>query len=135
MLSGCKTAPYRAKFLALPVLRLLITGLFLIIMLRYFNCMKSLVSVSGAMAFGELRDGGRRIATSVHPVQPLPPTLLRQQARSRERRLLRQADPVGVPRTENQAFGHQGQLQVPLLRHTRQSGLRTQSDNDFGRYR
>ena len=63
---------------------------------------------------------------STLPPQPLPEALPREQAGPRQRRELRQVDPLGVPRAADAEDRDPRQLQVPLLRHPRQAILRPQ---------
>lgn len=58
------------------------------------------------MASRKLRDGGRRLAAPLDDVQPLPAPLRRTQAGARQRRLVWQADPFGVPRAADPSVGH-----------------------------
>ncbi|KAG6463521.1 hypothetical protein O3G_MSEX013919 [Manduca sexta] len=74
-----------------------------------------------AVAARPLRDRGGRVPPSLDAVLSLPASLRGAPAGAGERGVVRQADPLGVRGAAHAPARHARQLQVPLLRHTRQA--------------
>ena len=74
---------------------------------------------TGPVAERQLRGGRGRVSAALHPLQPLPAPLRRQQAGPRQRRLVRQADPTGVLRPAHTPARHPVRRRGTYSRMTR----------------
>ena len=70
---------------------------------------------AGAVADRQLRDGGRRESAAQHALQPLPAPLPGAEDRPHEPRLVRQAHPLGLPRTAHAPARHTVSCQARLV--------------------